>query len=121
MGLLGLRLGATLAAQVAEQRQQTASLVLWEPIIDGERYIRQNLRRTMIKAMMTAHEGGEESDGAAAARASQAAGTVDFDGYQVSEPIREQMAQINLLDPPPACAGPALVLNISATGSAAEP
>ena len=121
VGLLGLRLGATLVAQVAEQRREIAGLVLWEPIIDGERYIKQNLRRTMIKAMMTAHEGGEESDGAAAARASQAAGSVDFDGYQVSEAMREQIAQIDLLEPPPAFPGPALVLNISATGSVAEP
>ncbi len=121
VGLLGLRLGATLAAQVAEELPDVACLALWEPIIDGERYIKQNLRRSVIKAMMTRHEGGEESEDAAAEAGAPAEGTVDFDGYSVPEAMREQMEQINLLAPPPSYAGPALVLNISAKDAIAEP
>ena len=121
VGLLGLRLGASLAAQVAEERADLACLVLWEPIIDGERYIKQNLRRSMIKAMMTRHEGGEDSEGAAAAAGALGDGTVDFDGYRVPEVMREQMEQIDLTDPPPSFGGRTLVLNIGASDSVAEP
>ena len=41
--LLGLRFGATLAALTAEQRPDVHSLVAWEPVLAGERYL-QGLR-----------------------------------------------------------------------------
>lgn len=121
VGLLGLRLGGALAAEVAEEHPEAACLVLWEPIIDGKRYIKQNLRRSMIKAMMTRHEGGEDSEGAAAEAGALGEGTVDFDGYRVPEVMREQMERINLLDPPPQFGGPVLVLNLGTGGGVAEP
>lgn len=37
--LSGLRLGASLAAQVASQRQDVLNLALWEPIVDGAAYL----------------------------------------------------------------------------------
>ncbi|MFP4248629.1 MAG: serine aminopeptidase domain-containing protein [Armatimonadota bacterium] len=120
VGLLGLRLGGALAANVAEKRGDVACLVLWEPIIDGERYIKQNLRRSMIKAMMTRHEGGEDSEGAAAEAGALGEGTVDFDGYRVPEAMREQIEEIDLLKPPPHFEGATLVLNIGASGSVSE-
>ncbi|MGC9318103.1 MAG: alpha/beta fold hydrolase [Armatimonadota bacterium] len=120
-GLLGLRLGATLAAQVAEERDDVDCLVLWEPIVDGGRYIKQNLRRSMIKAMMTCHEGGEDAEGAAWQAHALGEGTVDFDGYRVPERMREQIAATNLLAGPRAFAGPVLVVNLSAGDTVAEP
>lgn len=121
VGLLGLRLGGSLAARVAEEHTEVLCLALWEPIVDGERYIKQNLRRSMIKAMMTRHEGGEDSEGAASEAHALGEGTVDFDGYRVPEILREQIEQIDLLDPPPTFAGPTLVLNIGAGDSVADP
>lgn len=41
--LVGLRFGATLAALTAEQRYDVHSLVAWEPVVDGESYLK-NLR-----------------------------------------------------------------------------
>jgi exosortase A-associated hydrolase 2 len=120
VGLLGLRLGGALAAQVAEQREDVAWLALWEPVIDGARYIKQNLRRSMIKAMMTRHEGGEDSEGAASDAHALGEGTVDFDGYLVPEVMREQMEQIDLLNPPPSFTNPTFVLNIGASDSVSE-
>jgi len=120
VGLLGLRLGATLAAEVAEQRSDTACLVLWEPIVDGERYITQNLRRSIIKAMMTRHEGGGDAEGAAREAHALGEGTVDFDGYQVPERLREQIAAIDLLSSR-AYAGPALVVSLTPREAVAEP
>lgn len=39
--LLGLRLGATLSAQLAAQRGDVERLVLWDPILDGAAYLRE--------------------------------------------------------------------------------
>ncbi len=121
VGLLGLRLGATLAAQVAEEREDVACLALWEPVVDGAAYITHNLRRSMIKAMITRHEGGEESEGAAAQAHALGEGTVDFDGYQVPEALREQIAAVDLLAGPRTYAGRALIVNLTSRETVAEP
>lgn len=113
VGLLGLRLGATLAAEVAEERHEVACLVLWEPVIDGEGYVRQNLRRSVIKAMMTRYEGGEDTKGAALEARALGEGTVDFDGYEVPEEMRAQIDAIDLTTPR-SYPGPVLVLNLGA-------
>lgn len=39
--LLGLRLGATLSAQLASQRGDVERLVLWDPILDGAAYLQE--------------------------------------------------------------------------------
>ncbi|MBW2734254.1 MAG: alpha/beta hydrolase [Deltaproteobacteria bacterium] len=49
--LLGVRLGATVAAQVAGLRPDVSELVLWEPVPDTWKYIYAELRQTV--AMQT--------------------------------------------------------------------
>jgi uncharacterized protein len=44
VGLFGLRFGATLAALYAEKEPGVDFLILWEPILQGEKYIKQCLR-----------------------------------------------------------------------------
>jgi uncharacterized protein len=41
VSLVGLRLGATLAARVQERRSDVASVVLWDPVVDGSSYFRE--------------------------------------------------------------------------------
>ena len=42
VGMVGLRLGATLAAQVAAKKQQHVDrLVLWDPVVCGETYMQE--------------------------------------------------------------------------------
>lgn len=109
LGLLGLRLGASLALLTARDLPQVDFAILWEPVISGKRYVEHNIRRSQIKAMMT----DSESFDPRRVRESHGARAFDFDGYQVSSEMREQIEGINLLEMdirPPAAS---LVVNIS--------
>jgi len=109
MGLLGLRLGAALAAELAEEELELAFLLLWEPVAEGERYLSLTMRRSMLRRKLTEHEGGE----ALAEEEEEEAGEVDFDGYLVPAEIQRQIAEIDLLAESKAYPGPTLVLNLS--------
>jgi exosortase A-associated hydrolase 2 len=117
IGLLGLRLGATLAAELAEEELELPFLVLWEPVTEGERYVSLTMRRSMMRKKLTAHEGGdqppEQEDG------DDEAAEVDFDGYLVPPATQQQIAEIDLLADPKAYPGPTLVLNLSGRGKVA--
>jgi uncharacterized protein len=41
VSLVGLRIGATLAARAQERRPDVASVVLWDPVVDGAAYFRE--------------------------------------------------------------------------------
>jgi len=47
VGLVGLRFGATLAALKAQQSRDIAWVVLWEPVVNGEKYMQQILRSNL--------------------------------------------------------------------------
>lgn len=47
VGLMGLRLGATLAAIIAEEIGDIAFLILWQPILDTKQYSYQSLRSNL--------------------------------------------------------------------------
>lgn len=51
--LLGLRLGGTLAARAAEELADCAGLVLIEPVTDGAAYFGGELRRKLLRQMLT--------------------------------------------------------------------
>ena len=81
MGLLGLRLGATLAATAAESRPDVDRLVLWAPIVDGARYA-QDLLRINITTQLAVYREVRE-DRAALVEAMRAGQTANVDGYEV--------------------------------------
>ncbi len=117
-GLLGLRLGASMAAQVAAQQDEVACLALLEPVVKGERYVRDNLRRSLIKAMLTRREGGEDFQPDRNRPAE--GGLVDFDGYPIPPTLHDQLKAIDLLAPGPRFAGPTLVLHLGSGGEVPE-
>jgi pimeloyl-ACP methyl ester carboxylesterase len=51
VGLIGLRLGATLAARAAERRDDVEAVVMWDPVLDGGRHLEdlQLLQRSWLK------------------------------------------------------------------------
>lgn len=117
VGLLGLRLGASLAARAIDAGAEADLLILWEPVLDGKQYLTQNLRRSQIKAMLT----DEERFDAGKLRAAHSEDYFDFDGYLISTEMRRQIEAINLLTAPPRFRGPALVVNIGPREQPAEP
>jgi alpha/beta superfamily hydrolase len=109
LGLLGLRLGAAHALQAAQTTGGADFLVLWEPVLDGKSFIAHNLRRSMIKGMLTQ---GEDFD-AQGVRQAHGGAAFDFDGYRVSGETRDQIEAVNLLGTTDAFTGPSLVVNIA--------
>lgn len=74
VSVVGLRLGAALAMIAGATRDDVERIVLWDPIVRGNRYV-EELRR------IAGHAG---------------AGTIGVLGFPVTEPMREELAKIDL-------------------------
>lgn len=121
ISLVGLRLGATLAALFAEQartagthaRVTQAPLVLWEPVLDGESYI-QELLRINLSTQLAVYGKVRESREQLVERIRQG-GVANVDGYEIGEPL---LASANIRELLPADgikhAGGTLVVQIAA-------
>jgi len=127
IGLVGLRLGASLAWRAAELGVGQASclpgrrdacptgidatcLVLWQPIVDGALFYRLSLRRMLVRQMMTSGKASGE-------RATGDEGTIDLDGFLASRAMCEEIKAVDLRrsERPPA---PSLLVQFA---HAAEP
>ncbi|MDA0321219.1 MAG: alpha/beta fold hydrolase [Verrucomicrobia bacterium] len=93
IGLMGLRLGASLAFSAASSAGATF-VVGWEPVIDGTSYFQQELRKKLMKQMMTY---GENQDSRAAlADAADRGEDIDFDGYALSPRLYRELTALDL-------------------------
>lgn len=101
---IGVRFGALPALQAAADLAPRA-MVLLEPVLSGNEFLRDLERRQKIKDMMS---GQRDDTGADAASRWQAGETVDFGGVAVSAGLAGQLAEVeagNLVgDLAPACA-----------------
>lgn len=109
-GLLGLRFGATLAALQASCRAVTGPLILWEPLVNGERYIQEALRSNLTTQLAVFGEIRETRE--QLVEQMKNGSSVNIDGYELTYPLFEQVAAINLLDKLPQ-AGGMLVVKIA--------
>ena len=114
LGLAGLRMGCSMAHAVALEREDVRFLMLWEPIIDGAAYVKQNLKRSMVKAMLTRGDDFAAEE----VQSAREAEIIDLDGYEVSPEAMRQLGDIGLADKQSAFDGPLFVLNI---GTRQEP
>jgi exosortase A-associated hydrolase 2 len=92
--LLGLRLGATFAAQVAESRSDVDALVLWMPIVDGGRYMQELLRVNLTTQMAVYKE--IRADREQLVGQLRAGRVVNVDGYEIALPLFEQTSALRL-------------------------
>jgi exosortase A-associated hydrolase 2 len=110
VGLLGLRLGASIAALVGESRADVARLVLWAPIVDGTRYARDLLRINMTTQMAVYRE--VRQDSAALVEAMKQGQTANVDGYEVGFAMYDELSRVSLKGEPSSFAPPTLVVQL---------
>ncbi|MFC4313300.1 serine aminopeptidase domain-containing protein [Steroidobacter flavus] len=127
IGLIGLRLGATFAALLAESNAQQsisprldgAPLVLWDPILDGDAYF-QELLRSNLSTQLAVYGKVVDNREVLTARI-RAGGSVNVDGYEIGKGLLESCGVSTLLTTDAKRhAGPALIVQIAATEAQKE-
>ena len=93
--LLGLRLGACLALEVASQaRPDIERVVLWQPVVAGDAYLNQFLR---IRVAAALGAGGEPGETMKLLRSRLAAGeVVEVAGYPLAPPLAAAIDRLRL-------------------------
>ena len=93
---LGVRLGANLLLRSS----QPDALVLWEPLLDGGKYVDEIVRRKLIKEMKGSGQAANDATSIAAAWA--AGDTVDCDGFAISAALACELRSLEMAsDLPP--------------------
>lgn len=117
--LVGLRLGATIAAAAAAGRDDVDRLVLWDPVVDGADYM-QSVLRSNLMAQMAIHRKVVEDRDALVARLERGE-TVNVEGYAFALPLFRGVSGLRL---PELLAGrqtPAQVVAISPRAAPPRP
>lgn len=109
--LVGLRLGATIAAAAAAERDDVDRLVLWDPVVDGADYM-QSVLRSNLMAQMALHRKVVEDRDALVARLERGE-TVNIEGYELSLALYSQASALKLQDPLAVRAVPSQVVSIT--------
>lgn len=94
-GLVGLRLGASLAAKYVADSSGDLDLVLWEPIIDGNIYRNSLLRTAMANEMV--HSAGPSASRHELQNKIMAGQSVVVDGFALKRPMYDSLADIDLI------------------------
>jgi len=118
-GLMGLRLGASLAAVAAARCDRELDLVMWEPVLDGVRY-RDSLLRIAI-ANELVHHGGHGQTRDELRRRITEGGSVAVDGFELKERMFESLASIDLGSLGRPTAGRVLIVKIASGRGQAIP
>lgn len=111
VGLLGLRLGASLAALAAERRDDVSRLVLWEPIVNGGRYAQELLMINIATQMAIYKEVRVKR--AALVQAMRDGETANVDGYEMSLRMFEDLSELNLAHSSKSFKGRCLIVRIA--------
>lgn len=118
IGVAGLRLGATLAALLADRQPElvTGPLLLWDPIIDGSSYMQEMLRSHLGTQLAVF---GRVVEGRDSLRERMARGeSINIEGYELAAPLFESCSVRELLPRTArSFAAPALVMQISLPGA----
>ncbi|MFC1460891.1 alpha/beta fold hydrolase [Verrucomicrobiota bacterium] len=110
IGLLGLRLGGTLAAEIADEDPNISWLILLSPVADVPEYFRMTLRSKLIKEMLT--------DGTVSSRRRNIVShlhdrAIDFEGFPITPQLYSEIEQFTLTDRLRNFQGPVLVVHAS--------
>jgi len=112
IGVLGVRLGASLALQVAARRDDVAELVLIEPLLSGKNFLSQQLMRQKIRAGLTGSASSNEKEGAP---------FDDLDGWPLGVRMKSDLNALDLGNDTPRFAGKTRVFQIGPKAEVAPP
>lgn len=99
--LWGLRLGATLAAQMSAELTSVAGLMLWQPVVSGELFLNQFLRIRLAGEMLS--EGKAQSDTRHLRARLDQGESIEVGGYGLSSAMARELAGVRLADTRPPC------------------
>lgn len=94
VNLLGLRMGATLASLTADEMDHVGRLVLWEPVVNGSRYMQEYLRSNL--ATQLAVDGGVTKNRDALVEDMKKGEHVNIEGYDLTYVLYKQCEAIDL-------------------------
>lgn len=106
VGLLGGHFGATVAALAACRSDTRTQLMLWEPIIDGRRYMKELVRT----ATMTEVARSNTQD---AGKTLAETGHIDVQGYPLGRAVFEEVSAFDLVSALDGFQGGSVVVQIS--------
>jgi len=109
VNLLGLRFGASVAALVADDHPDLRSLVMWAPIVDGNRYMQDLLRINIMTQMASYRE--VRQDRPALVASLEQGHTVNVDGYEMSPSMYAGASTLDLAQGR-AFRGPCLIVHV---------
>ncbi|MDP6118520.1 MAG: alpha/beta hydrolase [Planctomycetota bacterium] len=109
--VLGVRFGGFIGIQAAQQSESVSDLILWQPIISGKQFHRQEMRRFMIRQMMTSGKAtkGEEE----LASDAEEENVIDMDGYLMRKELTEGIKETDLTSADTSVPDRTLLLQIS--------
>ncbi len=111
--LWGLRLGASLAVQAAQNLSGITRLLLWQPISNGEQFLTQFLRIKLASEMLSE---GQAQSGTKTLRAQLEAGeSVEVGGNMLAPALARSLTTLKLAELRPPC--PVDWLEVGATES----
>lgn len=88
--LIGLRMGATLALLAAENRNDIDTMVLWEPIVNGEEYVREikrlHLESAVIEGLPKAVKGQSDTSR-----------HLEILGFRITDILLDELLKLDLL------------------------
>ena len=117
VGILGLRLGATLAALSEEDKAHSSFMILWEPIINIHNYLKRSLRSNLATQMASYKEIKYTREDMI--NKFMNGHNVNIDGYEVSASFYKQAMTVDLGKKSIRYSKPVYVAHISNTYSQA--
>jgi pimeloyl-ACP methyl ester carboxylesterase len=112
VGLVGARVGGTVAALAAD-RSDATRIVLWNPVVDGRRYVDALTRAAMVTELSSSSQVRSEADDVDARFAE--AGILDVQGFPITRGVMEEFTGFNLLQALTRFRGEALIIQVSRT------
>jgi exosortase A-associated hydrolase 2 len=94
IGVLGLRLGGAIAAITAQNRTDVDEMILWDPVLSGDRYMQDILRSNLASQM--AVKGKVEVTRDDLIEQMKLGKPINIEGYYLQYPYFQQLSSIDL-------------------------